>query len=108
MCKPVHEPIQHITAVHYYSRLRRTATNLRLHQTATHFNSRPSAATYGLSPAAGACVHSVECFERVGRIDNSSIGLANLILLTQDRPEIHEMLTGEISKQILCLLGCSI
>jgi len=58
-----------------------------------------------LSAVAVVCVHSVECAEGVGWIDNSTrrTGLSYLILLTQWRTEMYERLTGEITWQILRL-----
>jgi hypothetical protein len=73
----VNEPIQQHTAVHYNSWIRRTATNLRLHQTATQFNSILLEAEYSLSPVAAVCVHLVvcwRCWQGRGRIDVCGIG----------------------------------
>jgi len=61
----VNERIQQHTAIHYNSRLRWTATNLRLHQIATHYFSSPSVAKCSLSAVTAVCVHSFDCFEGV-------------------------------------------
>jgi len=48
-------------------------------------------------------VHSAECAEGVGRIDNSPVGAGLSYLMNRVRTEMYEMLPGEITWQIFCL-----
>jgi hypothetical protein len=61
-----------------------------------------------LSPIAAVCMQSVECVEGFCKIENSPIETGWSYLINQLRPEMYEMLTGEIRRQILRLWGCSI
>jgi hypothetical protein len=64
------EPIQQQTAV-CYDELRLFSVSIKLpHILFLHL----AEAKCGLSPAVAVCVHSVECAEGVGRIDNSAVG----------------------------------
>ena len=67
--KSVNEPIQRHTAVHYNSRLRWTATNLRHHQSVTHFYSSDVRALLeakcSLRLVAGFCLLSVESLKNI-------------------------------------------
>jgi hypothetical protein len=91
----VNEPIQQHTAVHYSSWLRWTATNPRLHQTASHFNSVPSDAKCSLSPVAAVWVYLVVCWwiwQGWGRINIPGTG------------EGYSNLTDRMTSRILPLL----